>query len=55
MAFANEDPYSTRQRDDETQAYLMNFFREQAAKPGFADAFAGLTEKEQEKLRSMSG
>lgn len=57
MAFTDEGVSSVggfRQRDDETQAYLVGFFRDAAAKPGFAEEFASLTPEEQEKLRAMS-
>lgn len=54
MAYGNDDGFGGRQRDDETQAYLTNFFREAAQKPGFNEMFAALTPGEQEKLRSMS-
>lgn len=54
MAYAAEDgPGSVRGRDDETQAYLLSFFREQAQQPGFAEVFSNLTPQEQEKLRNM--
>lgn len=52
MALAEDNPYAQRQRDDETQAYLIEFFHGAAAKPGFDAVFAALTEAEQEKLRS---
>jgi importin-9 len=52
MAFAEETPYSNRQRDDETQAYLIQFFRDAAQKPNFEQYFNALTQEEQEKLRS---
>jgi hypothetical protein len=52
MAFAEESPYAGRQRDDETQAYLIQFFHNAASKPGFQDVFNALTPAEQEKLRS---
>ena len=55
MSYGAEDSTEfTRGRDDETQAYLLNFFRQAAQKPGFADVFSSLTSEEQEKLRSMS-
>jgi hypothetical protein len=53
MAFAEEKPYAQRQRDDETQAYLIQFFREAAGKPGFQEVFGALTGEEQEKLRAL--
>jgi hypothetical protein len=52
MAFAEEKPYASRQRDDETQAYLMQFFRNAAGMEGFEGVFAALTGEEQEKLRA---
>ena len=52
MAFAEEQPYASRQRDDETQAYLIQFFHDASNKPGFAEVFNSLTPAEQEKLRS---
>ncbi|KAF2238926.1 ARM repeat-containing protein [Viridothelium virens] len=54
MAYADEPQTPARQRDDETQAYLIQFFREVAEKPGFGDVFNALSPEEQEKLRSMS-
>lgn len=55
MAFGAEDgPAATRGRDDETQQYLLGFFRQKAQDPGFGDVFNSLTAEEQEKLRSMS-
>lgn len=54
MAYGADDGFGGRQRDDETQAYLTNFFHEAAQKPGFNEMFAALTPQEQEKLRSMS-
>ncbi|TKA25250.1 hypothetical protein B0A50_05948 [Salinomyces thailandicus] len=55
MAFGAEDgPGGVRGRDDETQAYLLEFFREQAQLPGFGEVFGSLSAGEQEKLRNMS-
>ena len=55
MAFgADDSPAATRGRDDETQAYLLNFFREASQKPGFGEVFNSLTAEEQDKLRAMS-
>lgn len=54
MAYAADDAPS-RGRDDETQAYLTQWFHSQATKPAFADVFNTLTEDEQQKLRSMGG
>ena len=55
MAYgADDSPAATRGRDDETQAYLLNFFRQSAQKPGFEEVFNSLTAEEQDKLRAMS-
>lgn len=55
MALGAEDgPGMSRSRDDETQAYLLDFFRKAAQSPGFNDVFNALTPSEQEKLRTMS-
>lgn len=55
MAYAADDSASmTRGRDDETQTYLLDFFRQQAQKPEFGAVFNSLTAEEQEKLRSMN-
>ncbi|EAS34950.1 importin beta-5 subunit [Coccidioides immitis RS] len=51
MAFGEGDVF--RQRDDETQAHLSQFFREEAAKPGFQEIFAALKPEEQDRLRSL--
>jgi len=52
MAYGEDSPLATRQRDDETQAYLLEFFRLIAQKPVFGEIFAALTPSEQEKLRA---
>ena len=55
MAMGAEDgPSVSRGRDDETQGYLLDFFRQAAQKPGFVEVFNSLTQEEQDKLRSMS-
>jgi importin-9 len=51
LAFG-EEGLQPRLRDDETQAYLMNFFREASQKPGFTEMFNALTPEEQVKLHS---
>ncbi|PGH11722.1 hypothetical protein AJ80_06983 [Polytolypa hystricis UAMH7299] len=56
MGFGAEDGGALgRQRtlDDETEAFLIQFFREVAPKPGFQEHFAALTPAEQESLRSL--
>ena len=42
-----------RKRDDETQAYLTEFFQNAARKPNFPLYFSQLTQEEQMKLRAF--
>jgi len=42
-----------RKRDDETQAYLTEFFQNAARKPSFPHYFSQLTQEEQMKLRAF--
>ena len=51
---ADDSSNFARGRDDETQEFLVNFFREQAQRPEFVEVYNSLTQEEQEKLRSMS-
>lgn len=56
MAFGEggtEGVFGVRKRDDETQGFLADFFRQASSKPGFAEQFTALTPDEQEKLRSL--
>ncbi|KAK2789179.1 hypothetical protein FQN53_002404 [Emmonsiellopsis sp. PD_33] len=57
MGYAAEDGAGgsvfMRQRDDETLAFLMGFFREVAAGPGFQEVFNALNAREQEALRGL--
>ncbi|KAK0938155.1 hypothetical protein LTR29_010266 [Friedmanniomyces endolithicus] len=54
MAYGEDDEDGGRGRDDETQTFLLEFFRRQAREPGFGEVFGSLTGDEQEKLRGMS-
>lgn len=55
MAYAADDgPSGGRQRDDETQAFLVDFFTRAATTPGFADEFNQLNEEEQQRLRDSA-
>ncbi|PYH90271.1 importin beta-5 subunit [Aspergillus ellipticus CBS 707.79] len=57
MAFGeggSESVFGVRKRDDETQNFLSNFFRDAAAKPGFQGLYEALTPAEQEKLHSLN-
>jgi hypothetical protein len=44
---------NARGRDDETQAYLLQWFRAKAEEQGFGEVFGLLTAEEQQKLRDM--
>jgi hypothetical protein len=54
MAFANEEPGSGRQRDDETQGFLVEFFKRAATTHGFAEEFEALSEEEKQRLRDSA-
>jgi len=55
MAFGEDGPpgSASRMRDDETQNYLIEFFRRAAQGQGFAEVFGALTEDERGKLRAF--
>jgi hypothetical protein len=56
MAFGDgSTSFLMRQRDDETQAYLVEFFKEASAGniAGFHDIYNALTPEEQQKLREL--
>lgn len=56
MAFGEggaEGVFAVRKRDDETQAFLLEFFRNASTKNDFSQLFAALTPDEQEKLRGL--
>ncbi|TKA83644.1 hypothetical protein B0A55_00427 [Friedmanniomyces simplex] len=55
MAYGVNVDDGGRGRDDETQTFLLEFFRRQAGEPGFGEVFGALTAEEQGKLRGMSG
>lgn len=55
MAYAADDgPGSGRQRDDETQAFLVEFFTRAASTSGFAEEFNQLSEDEKQRLRDSA-
>lgn len=55
MAFAADDgPASGRQRDDETQGFLIEFFKRAATTPEFPEEFNQLTEEEKQRLRDSA-
>lgn len=55
MSLGADDSHSfARGRDDETQAFLVNFFRQLEQNPQFGEVFNALTPDEKEKLRLMN-
>ncbi|KAH7414070.1 armadillo-type protein [Phaeosphaeria sp. MPI-PUGE-AT-0046c] len=55
MAFAAEEPGAAgRQRDDETQGFLVEFFKRAAGTSGFAEEFDALSEEEKQRLRESA-
>lgn len=58
MAYDDEDSQggpSSRQRDDETNEYLVSWFRQQGQKPRFAELFAALNDDERTQLQAIGG
>ncbi|KAL8781858.1 MAG: hypothetical protein Q9213_005799 [Squamulea squamosa] len=53
MAYGDESRYNVRQWDDETQTYLVEFFKQASTEPDFQDLYQGLTDEEREKLHQM--
>lgn len=49
----SEGVFGVRQRDDETQAFLVDFFQRASTQPGFEGLFGALTPDEQAKLQSL--
>ncbi|CAG7957307.1 unnamed protein product [Penicillium salamii] len=49
----SESVFGVRRRDDETQGYLAEFFRQASTQPGFPELYAALTPDEQVKLQSL--
>lgn len=55
MAYAAEDgPGTGRQKDDETQAFLVDFFKRAATTQGFAEEFQALTNEERVRLQESA-
>lgn len=52
-AGGSESVFGVRRRDDETQDYLANFFRQASTQPGFQELYASLSPDEQGKLQSL--
>ena len=55
MAYAAEDgPGSGRQRDDETQGFLVEFFKRAVTSAGFTEEWDALSSEEQGRLRECA-
>ncbi|KAL8967756.1 MAG: hypothetical protein Q9183_002771 [Haloplaca sp. 2 TL-2023] len=53
MSYADESKWNSRQWDDETQSYLINFFKEASTEPEFQQHYQELTDEERQKLQRM--
>ena len=54
MSYMDESRWNTRQTDDETQKYLIDFFNNVSNEPGFQQLYHSLTDEEREKLHKMN-
>jgi uncharacterized protein YihD (DUF1040 family) len=54
MGYMDESRWNTRQTDDETQKYLVEFFNNVSSEPGFQELYHSLTDEEREKLHKMN-
>lgn len=54
MGYMDESRWNTRQTDDETQKYLIDFFNNVSNEPGFQQLYHSLTDEEREKLHKMN-
>lgn len=55
MAYAADDgPSANRQRDDETQAFLVDFFKRAAGTPGFQEEWNALSTDEKARLHESA-
>ena len=54
MGYMDESRWNTRQTDDETQKYLVEFFNNVSNEPGFQELYHSLTDEEREKLHKMN-
>ncbi|KAL9599490.1 MAG: hypothetical protein Q9219_003829 [cf. Caloplaca sp. 3 TL-2023] len=53
MAYADESKWNVHQVDDDTQSYLVEFFKQASTEPDFQALYQGLTDEEREKLHQM--
>ncbi len=54
MGYMDESRWNTRQTDDETQKYLVDFFNNVSSEPGFQELYQSLNNEEREKLHKMN-
>ena len=54
MGYMDESRWNTRQTDDETQKYLVEFFNKVSNEPGFQEVYNSLNDEEREKLHQMN-
>ena len=54
MGYMDESRWNTRQTDDETQKYLVEFFNNVSSEPSFHDLYQNLNDEERGKLQKMN-
>ena len=54
MGYMDESRWNTRQTDDETQKYLIDFFNNVSNESAFQELYHSLTDEEREKLHKMN-
>ena len=50
----DESRWNTRQTDDETQKYLVDFFNSISSEQGFQELYHSLNDEERDKLHKMN-
>lgn len=53
MSYMDESRWNTRHWDDDTQRYLVDFFKHISAEPYFQNLYHQLNDLEKEKLAKM--
>ena len=54
MSWMDESKWNVRETDDQTQAYLIEFFRHVANEPDFQTQYQSLNDSEKAKLQALA-
>ena len=54
MGYMDESRWNSRQSDDQTQKYLVDFFNHVSNEPDFQELYQSLNNEEREKLHKMN-